>query len=257
MGKNNASIPQEINIVKNEVKERNKEISKNNQKESKKEIIQKEELSKNAINPREPINKCASEKKEESSKDLGTETFPGKEDLKVPSRKNIYWKGKSITFQNNKNGIMQDFKNSETNLIVLSCSGTYGNESYRQVGNILDYDDSNWWFSKNEPNSWICIKFNSKRILLSRYFFRSGGMSGICNPKSWKLLVSNDDVTWIQVDEQINRDWVAKDFTEVYFPVETIESFSHFKFIQTGKNYFNDNRFLLCYVEFFGTIFSG
>jgi hypothetical protein len=91
--------------------------------------------------------------------------------------------------------------------------------------------------------------------LLTGYFLRSHKLSSYSNPKSWELLGSNDNITWNQIDEQINRVWVTKDWAEVYFPVESNIPFSHFKFVQTGKNNYYNDKFLINYVEFFGTIF--
>jgi hypothetical protein len=164
----------------------------------------------------------------------------------------ISLKTKSIFYQKSHIGILQNLKYSEPNSISLSCSST----NLGKLENILNYDDSRWC-SKHEANSWLCIKFTSKRILFTGYYLRSDSNSfGIGDPKSWKILCSNDNVNWKMIDEQTNRDWVTKLGSEVYFPVEAKEPFSSFKFIQTGKNYLNNDYFQLFYVEFFGTIFS-
>jgi hypothetical protein len=68
--------------------------------------------------------------------------------------------------------------------------------------------------------------------------------------------VSNDNINWVQLDQQIDRDWASQEWSEVYFPVETNEVFSYFKFIQTGKSYNNLDYFQLTYLELFGTIFE-
>jgi hypothetical protein len=160
---------------------------------------------------------------------------------------------KSILYQNSQNGILQTLKYSEPNSISLSCSSFC--DDYRKPENIMNYDNSDWC-SENESDSWLCIKFTSKQILLTGYFLRSFFQAGDDDPKSWKLLGSNDNVNWKMIEEQTNRDWVTKHPSEVYFPVEAKEPFSSFKFIQTGKNYKNRDHFQFSYVEFFGTIFS-
>jgi hypothetical protein len=158
---------------------------------------------------------------------------------------------KSIPYQNTHNGILQDLKKSEPNSISLSCSSI----NYGTKENVLNYSDS-YWISEKKLNSWFCITFNSKRVLLSGYLFRSFNYVNYEDPKSWKLLGSSDNEKWTQIDEQTNRDWITEPSSEVYFPVQNKGSFSHFKFIQTGKNYKNEDYFLLMYIELFGTIFS-
>jgi hypothetical protein len=69
------------------------------------------------------------------------------------------------------------------------------------------------------------------------------------NPKTWILEASNDNIHWILIDEQSYLNWVTKDWSEAYFPVEMRESFSILKFTQTGKNYRNTDYFLLNFME--------
>jgi hypothetical protein len=133
----------------------------------------------------------------------------------------------------------------------MSCSSNYNSNS--RPANILTFNE-NYWLSQDDPNPWICFKLNSKKIFLSGYLFRSLFSTNYCNPKSWKLEASNDNINWILIDKQVNRDWVTHQWIEVYFPVEAKESYSYFKFTQTGNSYCNSLRFLLNFVEFFGAI---
>jgi hypothetical protein len=73
-------------------------------------------------------------------------------------------------------------------------------------------------------------------------------------PKTWKLEASNDNEEWTIIDQQINRYWKVKEWSEVYFPVQTKEAFSYFKFTQTGKDYDRYDYLVLNYFEIFGNI---
>jgi hypothetical protein len=91
---------------------------------------------------------------------------------------------------------------SEPKSISLSCS------SSRFTGkpeNILDYNDSWWWISEDKPSSWFCITIHSKKILLSRYFFRSFRKIEAKHPQSWQLFGSNDNENWTLLNEKINQ----------------------------------------------------
>jgi hypothetical protein len=65
------------------------------------------------------------------------------------------------------------------------------------------------------------------------------GASNAYNLKNWKMEYSKDIVNWVIIDKQIERNWITEDWSEVYFPVQTKESFSYLKFTQIGNNYNN------------------
>jgi hypothetical protein len=169
----------------------------------------------------------------------------------ISELKNPILKGKSFSYQNNHNGIIQELKQNESNSISLRCSSVLSS-SYHS-NNLLIFNEK-YWVSEDESNPWICFKFNTKKIILSGYLFRSLHDNSYFNPKSWKLEASNDNSNWILIDNQVNRDWVTREWIEVYFPVETKNGYSYFKFTQTGKTYQGQIRFVLNFVEFFGTI---
>jgi hypothetical protein len=161
--------------------------------------------------------------------------------------------GKSVPFQKKSQGIIQDLKNSDSNSISLSCSSFLSSDVPE---NILIYDNKTAWHSEDKSNSWISMKFNTRKIKLSGYFFRSFHGAGGSNPKTWKVEASNDGNKWILIDEQKNLNWITHDFSEVYFPTETKDAFSYFKFTQTGGNYINYNYFALNFLELFGMIYA-
>jgi hypothetical protein len=159
-------------------------------------------------------------------------------------------KRKTIFYQNEHHGILQYLKQSEIYSFTLNCSNFTASHVPE---NILAYDISIFQ-SQNHPNSWLCVKFNQKRVLLSGYLFRSWYGTNHYNPKSWTLEASNDYWNWILIDRKINQEWVAQNFSETYFPVETTETFSYFKFCQSDVNESNAHYFVLNLVELFGTI---
>lgn len=152
--------------------------------------------------------------------------------------------GKKISYHNGHSGIIQDFKKTQPHSVSLK----YSSIDEGQPDSLFHYDDY-YWFSKNLSNSWIYIKFNAKKICLSGYLLRSYYGSDFVNPKTWILEALNDNIHSILIDEQNNLNWVTKDWSEVYFPVEMRESFSILKFTQTGKNYRNTDYFLLNFME--------
>jgi hypothetical protein len=169
----------------------------------------------------------------------------------IEELKNPFLKGKTILYQNYHQGILQDLEKTEPNPFTFSYSSVI-NSSY-EPKNLLNYDNSTYFQSQNQPNSWFCIKLNTKQLILSGYFLRSYYGTNNHGLKNWKLECSKDNVNWVIIDQQIERNWITN-MSEVYFPVQTKESFSYFKFTQAGKNIGNNDHFLLNYLEFFGTI---
>lgn len=148
------------------------------------------------------------------------------------------------------NGIIQNLKKVEADPVSVSCSS-----SLTQPENVLSYDDSRW-VSRDQSNSWISLGFNSKKILLSGYMFRSYQKLYYHTPINWILEGSNDKANWILIDKQSNCNWATENFSEAYFPCESKETYKYFKFTQTGKNCFNHDYFQLNYLELFGKTFD-
>jgi hypothetical protein len=144
--------------------------------------------------------------------------------------KNPFLKIKNISYQNDAFGILQILKKIESNTISFSSSSV--NKSSEQPENLLNYNDS-VFCSQRKPNQWLSLKLHTKKILLSGYLLRSCPVAW-ANIKTWKLEGSNDNINWILIDHQIDRNWVTKDLSEMYFPVKAKEPFSNFRFTQTG-----------------------
>jgi hypothetical protein len=150
-------------------------------------------------------------------------------------------KGKNILYQPEHQGILQDFKKTDSS--ELSFNSNAITSSYKPE-NLLNYDNNTLFNSNREPNSWFSIQLKTQKIIPSGYLLRSYSQ-GLSAPKTWKLEGSNDNYQWIIIDQQENRDWMTKEWSEVYFPVQTKEAFSYFKFTQPGKNYNNYDALVL------------
>jgi hypothetical protein len=64
---------------------------------------------------------------------------------------------------------MQELKLSEAHSIALSCSSIY--QSTCPPENILNYNDKEYfWFSDDQKDQWICIKFSKREFFLLAVF---------------------------------------------------------------------------------------
>jgi hypothetical protein len=157
---------------------------------------------------------------------------------------------KIIPFQNDHTGLLQDLKKTDPSTVSSRSISVHCEHKHEH---LLIYDNQTLFHSNGEPNSWFSVQVKSKKIIPSGYLLRSW-TNYPCTPKTWKLEGSIDNQQWAIIDQQNNRDWRTKEWSEVYFPVQTKQAFSIFKFTQTGTNYQNDNWLVLNYFEIFGAI---
>ena len=138
----------------------------------------------------------------------------------------------------------------EYGLISITASSTARNECHE----LVDYGWNNYWFSKNEPNSYIQFDFKSIRVCLTHYSLKSDGATGY-HLLSWILEVSNDGSTWEAVDERNTQDLNGIYMVKTYECGKRSDSFVRFvRMRQTGNNSSGDNYFILSEIEFFGQL---
>ena len=111
--------------------------------------------------------------------------------------------------------------------------------------------------SQDEPNSWICYEFKARSVIPTSYSVRSWGYGpGSCHLKSWVIEVSNDKVSWTEIDRQdnnnnLNDKYVTRNFTISQVPSE---SFRFVRLRQTGKSHSGYDFLTLSALEIFGTL---
>ena len=128
--------------------------------------------------------------------------------------------------------------------------------------NVINYsDDLIKYFSSNDsPNSWILFEFTESYVSLSNYTIKSDFTKSkqSDSPKSWVIEGSNDNETWIIIDEQKNVVLTnTKRFIHT-FSIENPKDFA-FNFIRmrlTDKNWSGNNFFKVGSIEFFGKLYS-
>jgi hypothetical protein len=117
------------------------------------------------------------------------------------------------------------------------------------VRNVADLNTDSKFYSKNEPNQWICWDFQNMRIRPTYYRIENPTM----NP--WIVESSLDGSHWTVIDRKTDNDlfWgtVASSF-EIAEPTEC----RFIRLRQTGKNRWNDDVLFLSAFEVFGTLFE-
>lgn len=87
--------------------------------------------------------------------------------------------------------------------------------SYYLVENAFDQDETTWWnseFAAPSPAHWIkCDLGSGNGAVVAKYSIRTS-----LPPTAWKLQGSNDDLIWVDLDEQSNYyDWESFEYIKI------------------------------------------
>ena len=120
---------------------------------------------------------------------------------------------------------------------------------------VINSEFEGEWSSENINNSWFLINFKDKKVDVRGYSIKTyNGSTNGTHLKSWKLEGSNDEETWIKLDEVTNCIELNK--PKGVFSKE-ITSFGYFQYIrifQTDKNCFGSNTMTISNLELFGNL---
>jgi hypothetical protein len=143
-------------------------------------------------------------------------------------------------------------------IVSITASSNVRNSCHQ----VVDYNWTNYWYSKDESNSWIQIDFKARRISPTHYTIKSDGEGGHHLLK-WSLNGSNDGTSWINLDRRDTND-LKGDYIVKSYACESIQSSSSssssspfFQFIrltQIGKNSSGCDYLMLANLELFGKV---
>lgn len=104
------------------------------------------------------------------------------------------------------------------------------------------FNDSRGWSTYKVTTGWIAYEFIEPKLI---YKYSIGQTSTIFNPKSWFFEGTNDDVSWVQLDEQTNvSPWLANQGLNFkYFNIQNPQYFKKYRLRVTrgtpnGEYYF-------------------
>ena len=124
---------------------------------------------------------------------------------------------------------------------------------YKTPEKVIDYSFNSWWISRNLKNSWLPINFKKRKVKLNGYSLKSLN-NGNCL-KKWIIEGSNDNYTWVTIDEKKDNNDLDGRKAQKYFSISnSTDPFQYIRMINTGKNHGRTNFFVLTNIEFFGEI---
>lgn len=155
-------------------------------------------------------------------------------------------------------GIINYFRTKSVleNEVKITCSSV----QQHNIQKVLqtEFVQQNYFSTKNEPNSWICIEFKNHRIKPTSYTIRSNNWpSDNWHLRNWVVEGSNDSNEWEIIDEQKeNSDLRGRNLVHTYHVHNKNDnSFKFIRIRQTGQNWYNNYYFGLNCIEFYGQIF--
>lgn len=155
----------------------------------------------------------------------------------------FYWLG--------TNGKTTVFSNPHTDGKLFISASSVGAGT---VAQLCDRQDSQF-FTDSVNGSWIKITLPvGKNLKLNYYSIKTRNQSSGYHPKNWKLQGSNDDSTWIDLDNQVNNTTLTNNSQWLSLPVNTNTAYRHWRILVTGFNSSNFYHLVLGEVEFYGQL---
>jgi hypothetical protein len=140
----------------------------------------------------------------------------------------------------------------EKGLVNITCSSSQHNNCWQ----LVNYDWNDYFYTKNESNSWIQFDFKDRLVSVTHYALKSDGH--FCGHLlEWILSGSNDGNSWTIVDsrktEELNGKYLTKLF-ECDTKSSVVQFYRYIRLTQTGKNSSGRDFLQLGNIEFFGSI---
>ena len=194
-------------------------------------------------NEKERYSKSSKQDEKEHKKDDISKSFPYSEDKLFQG---------IINFLNTKSG------GKIENEISFTSTRTSSYEYYNPQ-NVAKFKDKTRHFeSQNTPNSWICFDFKDHEVIPMNYTIRTVAGWGInhVHPKNWVIEGSEDNNSWLILDNQSNNSQLNGPDVVHTFKIKNYDS-KKFRFIrmrQTGVNWRNDHYLAFDSFEIYGKI---
>jgi hypothetical protein len=145
----------------------------------------------------------------------------------------------------------------DRDVVHVTASSIYQNSSYPNclLKGATEMTDSNYFASKNEPNSWLCYDFKDSLVRPNHYSIRSGTHSGWIGHQlvSWVIETSNDYREWTEIDRHEN-DHSLLSATGSFSITKPCKFSRYIRLRQIGKTSCSGDYLLVTSFEVFGHI---
>ncbi|KAK8897607.1 hypothetical protein M9Y10_015568 [Tritrichomonas musculus] len=180
---------------------------------------------------------------------------------------------REIKFEGDElSGIIRELTKFDSNKSERNCSLKLSGGGYPSypITNLIQYDQNNidnyyhnWSLNKpsSESDSWIEIDFMNRKINLTSYTIRTAGngTNSCYNPKSWRIVGSNDHDKWTILDHVENNAYLNGNYKQHHF--ECSQNYNYYRYIRyIQEDSWNSSSckysFCLTCIEMFGSILN-
>lgn len=134
--------------------------------------------------------------------------------------------------------------------LTVSSSSSCRSNNY----DVINPDFNSYWFSANEPNSWIKFDFKDYSLQLTNYTIKSDG-NGANHLQTWVIEGSNDNKNWDLIDRKSTKalceNYVIKTFK---CSAKNSMGYRYLRLKQTGENSNCLNYLMISNIELFGML---
>ena len=162
--------------------------------------------------------------------------------------------------QNTFKGILNYLRTQSNNQIEskvsFSTSSIGNSDEYYQPRVVTLFEDENKYFYTNdEPGSWLCFDFGESRVIPTDYTMKSYNCS-TPHPKSWVIECSNDNSSWETVDEENNCSYLNGANIVHTFKMNhpSSKEFRYIRIRQTGTTWSGNNHLVIDSFEIYGKL---
>jgi len=149
------------------------------------------------------------------------------------------------------NGLFAYYKKQKVNLI--SAVNVIINSTIKDYDEIY-INEGSFYRTGNVQNSSIIFNLIKNKFAICGYSLKANPSEN--KPKSWKVEGSNDQKSWVLIDEKTDETSLESSEAEKYFACKQADEFQFIKFTQTKENSSNNYIFSLNRIELFGAIGS-
>lgn len=148
------------------------------------------------------------------------------------------------------------YKENPVNKGLINIGGNSGDDSEKSLlPSLIDEKwTSDYWYSKNESDSYISIDFKNYFIEIYKYRLRVGRTSGSGFFSSWILKGITEDNREVILDEVNNSTEITKNHPETTRSIKNHSIVRSIKLIMKGKSNDNDFNMLMRNIELCGYI---
>lgn len=144
----------------------------------------------------------------------------------------------------------------ENEIEITSSSCHLSGSKYLPKVVALFKDNSFYFISKDEQNSWLCLDFKERKIKPTHYIIKGRQSENDHQPKSWVIEVSNDNQKFEVIDEKRDNSQLNKNPFMHTFKIdkEIKESFRYIRIRQIGPSWAGHNYLVINSFELYGTL---